>query len=216
VTVGPMVEEPAKMIRFVPGSGGNAFSDPSYHLPAFYELWSRWGPKEDRAFWAEAAEVSRAYFVKATNPETGLAPDYADFDGKPHAGGFNKMSGNFSYDAWRTASNWSVDYSWWQKEPQERVLSDRIQKFLYGQGVDTFVDRYTLDGRPLSARHSPGMVATTATASLAATKGDVSKAFVEALWNAPVPSGEQRYYDGMLYMMSLLHCSGNFRIWGPR
>ena len=216
VTVGPMVEEPAKMIRFVPGSGGNAFSDPSYHLPAFYELWSRWGPKEDRAFWAEAAEVSRAYFVKATNSETGLAPDYADFDGKPHAGGFNKMSGNFSYDAWRTASNWSVDYSWWQKEPQERVLSDRIQNFLYGQGVDTFVDRYTLDGKPLSARHSPGMVATTATAGLAATKSDVSKAFVEALWNAPVPSGEQRYYDGMLYMMSLLHCSGNFRIWGPR
>jgi oligosaccharide reducing-end xylanase len=216
VTVGPMVEEAAKMIRFVPGSGGNAFSDPSYHLPAFYELWSRWGPKEDRALWAEAADVSRAYFSKATNPETGLAPDYADFDGKPHAGGFNKMSGNFSYDSWRTASNWSVDYSWWQKDTQERVLSDRIQKFLYGQGIDKFVDRYTLDGKPLSERHSTGMVATSATASLAATKGDVSKAFAEALWNTPVPSGEQRYYDGMLYMMNLLHCSGNFRIWGPK
>jgi oligosaccharide reducing-end xylanase len=216
VTVGPMVNEAAKMIVFVPGSGGNQFSDPSYHLPAFYELWSRWGPKEDRAFWAEAADVSRAYFVKAANPETGLAPDYADFDGKPHAGGFNRMSANFSYDSWRTASNWSVDYSWWQKEPQERVLSDRIQKFLYGQGIEKFSDRYTLDGKPLSERHSTGMVATTATASLAATKGDVSKAFVETLWNTPVPSGEQRYYDGMLYMMNLLHCSGNFKIWGPR
>ena len=215
-TVGPMVNEAAKMIVFVPGSGGNQFSDPSYHLPAFYELWSRWGPKEDRAFWAVAAEVSRTYFVKAANPETGLAPDYADFDGKPVARGFNPMSGNFSYDSWRTASNWSVDYSWWHKELQEPVLSDLIQKFLYGQGVDKFSDRYTLDGKPLSQRHSTGMVATTATAGLAATKGEVSKAFVEALWNAPVPSGEQRYYDGMLYMMNLLHCSGNFRIWGPR
>jgi oligosaccharide reducing-end xylanase len=28
----------------------------------------------------------------------------------------------------------------------------------------------------------------------------------------PVPSGEQRYYDGMLYLMSLMHASGNFRI----
>ncbi len=28
----------------------------------------------------------------------------------------------------------------------------------------------------------------------------------------PVPSGEQRYYDGMLYLMSMMHCSGNFRI----
>ena len=34
----------------------------SYHLPAFYELWARWGPVEDRAFWAKAAEVSRGFF----------------------------------------------------------------------------------------------------------------------------------------------------------
>jgi len=26
------------------------------------------------------------------------------------------------------------------------------------------------------------------------------------------PSGEQRYFDGMLYLMSMMHCSGNFRI----
>ena len=42
------------------------------------------------------------------------------------------------------------------------------------------------------------------------------KAFVDALWNMPVPSGEQRYYDGLLYLMSLMHCSGNFRIIQPR
>ena len=28
----------------------------------------------------------------------------------------------------------------------------------------------------------------------------------------PVPSGEQRYFDGMLYLMSLMHLSGEFRI----
>jgi len=215
-TVGPMVNEPNRMILFVPGMGRGSFTDPSYHLPAFYELWSRWGPVEDRAFWAEAATASRAFFQKATNPSTGLAPDYADFDGKPHGTGFNPMSANFSYDSWRTASNWSVDYSWWHKDAEESLLSDRIQKFLFSQGVSTFSDQYTLDGKPLSHRHSTGMVATTATAGLAATKGPASKAFVDALWNSPIPSGEQRYYDGMLYMMSLLHCSGNFQIWGPK
>jgi oligosaccharide reducing-end xylanase len=108
-----------------------------------------------------------------------------------------------------------VDSSWWHKDPQETQLTDRIQKFLYGQGIDKFVDRYTLDGKPLSARHSVGMVATTAVGSLAATDGPTSKAFVEELWNTPVPSGEQRYYDGLLYLMSLMHCSGNFRIIEP-
>jgi oligosaccharide reducing-end xylanase len=56
------------------------------------------------------------------------------------------------------------------------------------------------------------MVSTTAVASLAATKGDNSKAFVQKLWETPTPSGEQRYYDGLLYLMSLMHASGNFRI----
>jgi oligosaccharide reducing-end xylanase len=214
-TVGPMVNEQAKMILFVPGGDRNSFTDPSYHLPAFYELWSRWGPAEDRAFWAEAATTSRAFFPRTIGPATGLSPDYANFDGTPRPS-FNPNSSNFSYDSWRTASNWSVDYSWWHKDSQEPVLSDRIQKFLISQGVSTFADQYTLDGKPLSKRHSTGMVATTATASLAATPGDTAKTFLAELWKTPTPSGEQRYYDGMLYMMSLLHCSGNFRIWAPK
>ncbi len=52
VTAGPMVEETYNMIRFVPDVGPYSNTDASYHLPAFYELWSRWGPEEDRAFWA--------------------------------------------------------------------------------------------------------------------------------------------------------------------
>ncbi len=209
-TIGPMVDEGHNMIRFVPNLPGG-FTDASYHLPAFYELWARWGPVEDRAFWLKAADVSRDLFSKVTGSETGLTPDRNNFDetqmldrdGKPTP---------FSYDSWRSVSNWSVDYSWWKKDPRETVLSDRIQSFLYGQGIHTFDDRYTLDGKPLSTRHSTGMVATTAVGSFAATDGPTSKAFVDELWNAPIPSGEQRYYDGMLYLMSILHCSGNFRI----
>jgi oligosaccharide reducing-end xylanase len=210
-TIGPMVDEDHNMIKFVPNyPGGN--TDPSYHLPAFYELWSRWGPEEDRAFWAKAADVSRDLFARVTGPETGLTPDQSNldattaisWDGKPFA---------FAYDSWRSISNWSVDYSWWRKDPDETVLSDRMQKFLAGQGIDKIDDSYTLDGQPLIQHHSPGLVATTAVGSLAATGGPNARAFVDALWNLPVPSGEQRYYDGMLYLMSLLHASGNYRIY---
>jgi oligosaccharide reducing-end xylanase len=213
-SIGPMVDEPHFMIRFVPNvEGGN--TDASYHLPAFYELWARWGPVEDRAFWAKAADVSRDLFYKVTGQETGLTPDRNNFD-ETQIVGRDGMPTPFSYDSWRSASNWSVDYDWWQKDPHEIVLSDRIQKFLLSQSIGKFVDRYTLDGKPLSARHSVGMLATTAVGSFAATPGPASKAFVEALWNTPVPSGEQRYYDGVLYLMSMLHCSGNFRIIEPQ
>ena len=211
-TIGPMVDEEHFMIKFVADMGGaGATTDASYHLPAFYELWARWGPVEDRAFWARAADVSRDLFQKVTGPETGLTPDRNHFD-ETQIVGRDGTPTPFSYDSWRSASNWSVDYSWWRKDQRETVLSDRIQKFLYGQGIDKFADQYTLDGKPLSTRHSVGMAATTAVGSLAATDGAVSKAFVEALWNTPAPSGEQRYFDGMLYLMSMMHCSGNFRI----
>ena len=213
-TIGPMVNEKHHMILFVPNSGGNTFTDASYHLPAFYELWARWGPAEDRAFWSRAARSSRRFFPRTVGAKTGLSPDYSNFDGSPRSS-FNKFSTVFSYDSWRTASNWSVDYSWWHKDRKETELSNRIQNFLFAQGLTIFADRYTLEGQPLSQRHSTGMVATGAVASLAAT-GPHAKEFVENLWNTPTPSGEQRYYDGLLYLMSMLHCSGNFRIWVPK
>jgi oligosaccharide reducing-end xylanase len=209
-SIGPMVDEPHFMIRFIPNVPGGV-TDPSYHLPAFYELWARWGPVEDRAFWAKAADVSRDLFFHVTGPETGLTPERSNFDETPVIGR-DGAPASFSYDSWRSVSNWSVDYDWWQKDPRETILSDRIQKFLFKQGIDKFADRYTLDGKPLSTRHSVGMASTTAVGSFAATPGPISKAFIDELWNTPIPSGEQRYYDGMLYLMSLMHCSGNFRI----
>jgi oligosaccharide reducing-end xylanase len=217
VVAGPMTEEAHTMIRFVPEGDGasEGFTDASYHLPAFYELWSRWGPQEDRAFWAKAADVSRQLFFTVTGPDTALTPERSNFDMTPVIA-LNGSPVAFGYDSWRSASNWSVDASWWHKDPRETILSDRLQKFLAGQGIDKFVDRYTLDGKPSSQRHSTGMLSTTAVGSLAATPGPTSKAFVESLWNTPTPSGEQRYYDGMLYLMSLMHCSGNFRIFAPK
>jgi len=209
-TIGPMVDESHFMIKFVPDAPGGT-TDASYHLPAFYELWSRWGPVEDRAFWAKAADVSRDFFNRVTGPETGLTPDRSNFDGTPVTG-FGGQPTPFAADSWRSVSNWSVDSSWWHKDAREAVLSDRIQKFLYGQGMDSFVNRYTVDGKPLSTTQSPGMVTTTAVGSLAATDGPTAKAFVDTLWKMPVPSGEQRYFDGMLYLMSMMHVSGEFRV----
>ena len=89
-----------------------------------------------------------------------------------------------------------------------------MQAFLESQGVDKYVNHYSLDGKPLSEDRSTGHIAMNAVASLAATDPR-SKKFVEALWNAPVPTGQWRYYDGMLYLLAMLHCGGEFRIWAP-
>lgn len=46
---GAMMHPDNRYILFVPGS---PFSDPSYHLPHFYDLFAKKADEEDRAFWA--------------------------------------------------------------------------------------------------------------------------------------------------------------------
>jgi oligosaccharide reducing-end xylanase len=209
VTAGPLFDADHKMVLFSPSSERNRFTDPSYHLPAFYELWSRWGPQSDREFWKGVAAASREFFQRATHPVTALNPDYANFDGSLVTS--IGRSTNFSYDAFRTAGNWSVDWSWWGKDARERGLSDKLQAFFESQGTN-YGCQFTLDGKPLENRHAQGLVAVNAVASLAATHPRAKK-FVAELWDMPPPDGLERYYEGLLYMMALLHCSGEFRIW---
>jgi len=178
-------------------------------------LWARWGPKADRLFWADAATASRGFFHDTTHPVTGLTPDYANFDGTPWAAPWKPQSADFQHDAWRTAMNWSVDWAWWANDDRQPELSDRLQAFFESQGMDSYGPRYTLDGQRLGNDHPTGLVAMNAVASLAATHPR-ARNFVDALWNTPPPDGQWRYYDGMLYLLAWLHCSGDFRVWAPQ
>jgi oligosaccharide reducing-end xylanase len=220
MTAGGLFDLEHKMVRFTPDVENIDHTDPSYHLPAFYELWSRWGPEADRIFWAQAASASREFFQKTTNPVTGLAPEYANFDGTPWTHPRNSNSTNFAFDSWRTSMNWSVDWAWWGKDIRERQLSDRLQAFFESKGITTYGNQYALDGsilgdKQFNADHSTGLVATNAVNGLAATHPR-AKEFVEDFWNLSVPEGHYRYYDGMLYMLAILHCSGEFKIWSPQ
>ena len=201
-----------KQVVFVPKIGrDSSFSDPSYHLPAYYELWAR-AAQRDNDFWAQAAQTSRDYFKKAADPKTGLMPDYANFDGTPHGSDDHK---DFRFDAWRTLSNVAVDHAWFAADSWQVEQSNRVLDFLASQGIDAYSNQFALDGTPLSGDHSTGLVSMAAVAALAADP-EKGKPFVKALWDSQIPSGKWRYYDGMLYMLGLLHLSGRFRIYTPQ
>lgn len=205
-----MFDPQTKQVVFVPSGRNATFTDPSYHLPAYYELWARWAAR-DNAFWAEAAQASRAFFRQAAHPETGLMPDYANFDGTPVK---DPEHEDFRFDAWRTLANVAVDYAWFAADSWQVEQSNRVLAFLAAQDVDTFPNQYTLDGQPLSADHSTGLVAMAAVAALVADP-ELGRPFVQALWDSRIPAGKWRYYDGMLYLLALLHVSGNFKIYAP-
>jgi oligosaccharide reducing-end xylanase len=209
-----MFDAKTRQVVFVPTIGrDSSFTDPSYHLPAYYELWALWADK-DNEFWKQAAQASRGFFKQAAHPETGLMPDYAEFDGSPTdpwGGGHDA----FRFDAWRNGMNVAVDYAWFAADEWEIEQSDRLLNFFYNQGIGSYANQFTLDGEPLSGDHSLGLVAMNAVAGLAATT-DKTPDFVRELWDASPPAGKWRYYDGLLYMLALLHVSGNFRIYSPQ
>ncbi len=199
-------------VVFVPIGKAADFSDPSYHLPAFYEIWARRAAKpEDRERWAEIAGISRAYFSVAAHPKTGLTPDYAEFDGRPRV---HEGHEDFRYDAFRTAVNWSVDQAWWDKNPDAAGLSRKLLGFFasQGNGGKPYPHLYALDGKPLNDEPSRGLMASNAVAALLVDK-PLGARFVNDLWALEPPAGQWRYYDGLLQFMALLHVTGRFKAW---
>ncbi|MCH5264900.1 MAG: Ig-like domain-containing protein [Lachnospiraceae bacterium] len=205
-----MFDSTHKMPVFCPIGNAATYTDPSYHLPAFYEVWAELAEK-DNEFWSEAAEASRAYFQKATNAQTGLGPDYSEYNGTPKHEGDHA---DFRFDAWRIAANIACDYAWWGKNNWATTHANTLHAFFTEKGVDSYGNQWTLEGKELSTDHSPGLVAMNAVASLAASDKK-AWAFLEDFWNISPTTGKYRYYDGCLYMMGLLHCSGKFRTYLP-
>lgn len=206
----PMWNPENKLIKFIPEV---EYSDPSYHLPHFYELFSIWANDEDCDFWKEAAEASRNYLLKACHPATGLTAEYADYDGNPY---YDSEHFHFYSDSYRVAANIGLDYEWFGKEEKLRICVANIQKF-FCETVKGEVDYvYAIDGTKVEQKvlHPVGLLATNAMASLATEgKYDYARECVEKLWNTPLRTGNRRYYDNFLYSFAFLALSGNFRIW---
>ncbi|MBZ0307803.1 MAG: glycoside hydrolase, partial [Anaerolineae bacterium] len=205
-----MFDPETKQVVFVPGGVTGTFTDPSYHQPHYYELWARW---TGNTFWAEAAAASRAFWKTTAHPETGLMPNYAKFTGEPQPwGDYGEV---FYSDSWRNAMNVAVDYAWFEADPWQVEQSNRWLEFFYNLGIGRYHTKFMIDGTPVAPKHrSPGLIAMNATASLAATT-EHRWEFVEEFWETPLPSGQWRYYDGLLYMLALLHLSGNFKVYEP-
>ena len=200
------------LIRFVPGV---EFTDPSYHLPHFYELFARRADEEDRPFWKKAAAASRAYLKQACHPVTGLSPEYSAYDGTPLAG--ERWGGGhdrYYSDAYRTVANAALDCCWFGGNGWDEAEAERVQKFFCDTAADQPDGVYAVDGTvlPGKALHPVAITAVNAEASLAA-RGPYAAECVRKFWNTPLRTGARRYYDNCLYLFAFLALSGNYRVW---
>lgn len=204
-----------KLIRFITDVD---FSDPSYHLPHFYELFGRWAYEEDRPFFLEAAKASREYLKTACHPVTGLCAEYAYYDGSPYTEGREIWGGRHDWyysDAYRTIGNIALDYAWFAADDWAVLEADRLQRFFCETLKETEREGiYTVDGRVLEGKalHPVAIIAVNAQASLI-TESANAKACLKKFWETPLRSGDRRYYDNCLYFFAFLALSGSYRIY---
>ena len=215
-----------KQISFVPEGDGYKWTDPSYHLPAFYEVWALYAKDGHEQFYRDCADTARVFLHRACHPVTGLTTDYADFSGQPHPTSW--MPPAFRYDSWRVPMNIAMDYAWFGKDKNwQEGYAKRLQAFLASKGLANFVDQYNPDGSTpdfilpaggfKKLRHSIGLVATSATTAM--IQAGKNAAFIHNLWNATLEPYEDGYfdpyYDGLLYLFSMMHVSGKYQLLKP-
>ena len=201
----PMWDPETALIRFVPEL---PFSDPSYHLPHFYERFALLANEADRPFWQRAANASRQYLALACNAHTGLAAEYAHADGTPETA---HGHGDFFSDAYRVAMNIGLDSGWCGRRAAYTAIADRMQTFLWSR--EPFMT-YAVHGeaKEPACLHPTALVATTAAASLA-TDTALSRQWVLRFWHTPPRRGVRRYYDNCLYFFCLFMLAGRYTQW---
>jgi oligosaccharide reducing-end xylanase len=214
-----LIDPQSNMVVFFPQGNSATFSDPSYHLPAFYEIFAQDGDPADSNRWRQVAQTSRQFFVTTANGTTGLHPDYANFAGTPNTGGTGQTHDQFRFDAWRVVMNMAVDYAWGSSDPRLKTQVEKYHQFFGSRLGQNNVRNglYLLNGN-VAADDSGSSTALTATlASGALISGAANRAeFVDNLWNVGQQSGTYRYYQESVYLLGLLATSGRFGYdWTP-
>ena len=206
---GPMWNPDNGLIKFVPDM---EISDPSYHLPHFYTLFSERADPEDAAFWLGAAEASRRYIVLSAHPVTGLSPEYAAYDGSPILL-FHKPWPWYS-DAYRVLMNIALDSLWFGRRPEYAKIAAGAQHFLYSQLPEENYRACMLDGtRTDEPAMHPTAITACCAASVIAGESERAEAWLRRFAALPLRKGRRRYYDNCLYFFCLLMLGGRYRVY---
>jgi oligosaccharide reducing-end xylanase len=191
----------------------NGYSDPSYVLPAFYETWACFDSKNAN-FWKGAVTAGRQHLQAAPDSRTGLAPYLSRFNGQPYTDNTFPNGANFNTDSWRVVGNIMMDYHLYKHDQWHVDFANRFADFFISiRDVRPYPAEFRMDGTVLQAYDGPakGLVSQNAMVAFAVDP-DKGRPFVQDLWDTPIPTGQYRYYDGVLYALALLHVSGNFRM----
>jgi len=198
------------LVREEPSLADAGFSTrSSLQMPAAYWYWAQ---ATGDPFWNSAAQASHAFLLnaaaKAADPPTGLAPMRSYFDGTPVEG-----SDGYTEQGYRTQLNLALDALWGSASADQAALATRLLKFFYDQGITTYGRSFQTDGTPIETKPAQALAAVNGALAVAAPAYEHRAEFVQAVWDQTTPTGDNRYYVGLMYLTSLLILSGQLQVY---
>ena len=203
------------VITFQPQGSQRDFSDPSYDLPAFVDLFSRWSDT-NKDKWETAAGKTRTHLYNSSNTTSGLFSEYSNYDGTPHSVSYNSNATKYMYDAMRCAMNFGMDYYLFGVDNKRQTeMAKRLIDFFEKDGYNHA--RFNWDGSNPTESYTLGEKGCNAVACYALMDepgyDEKVKKNLQMAWEAKPMTGQYRYYDGLVHYLSMLHLCGSFKIW---
>jgi len=204
--IGGTFDAKTHLVREQPSLAPTDYTRSSLEMPASYWYWWQ---ATGNSFWNDAARDARAHLALAAHPLTGLWPTRSYFNGSTPAG-----SPGFTAQGYRTQLNLALDALWGTASADQSELASRVLDFFYGKGLDSYGKTFSVDGTSLDdSGRAQGLISVNGALAVAAPSNAHRTAFVQAVWDQPIPDGDFRYYDGLLYMMSMLVLSGRMQVY---
>jgi len=205
--IGSAFDAQSHLVREEPTLADAGFTTRSaLQMPAAYWYWQE---ASGNAFWGAAASAAHTHLLAAADPSTGLWPMRSYFDGTPV-----DASPGFTAQGYRTQLNLAIDALWNTASADQADLASRVLDFFYGKGLDKYGITFSVDGMSLDdSSRAQALISVNGALAVAARANAHRKEFVQAVWDQGIPSDNNRYYDGLLYLMSMLVLSGRMQVY---
>jgi len=228
--IGSPFDPVTHLVREQPSLVLTDYTRSALEMPGAYALWYQ---ASGDAFWDEAAKAARRHLAKSANVNTGLWPIRSNLvSGSPASSG-GIVSGGFIAQGYRTQLNLALDAAWRvaAADPTQTGVADKLLAFFdqasTNHDLTTYGANFAVDGTltlddgitPDSNRPTPSQALISVNGALvvAASATDANLQlrhdFVNAVWQQDIPSGKNRYYEGLLYLMSLVILSGQLQVY---
>jgi oligosaccharide reducing-end xylanase len=203
--IGDTFDKATYLVREAPALALASFTRSSLEMPAAYWYW---GEATGNPFWSNAASAARAHLLASANAKTGLWPMRSEFNAAPAR---NSPGYGYTEEGYRTQLNLALDALWGKSGPDQVELANRLLDFFESKGMETYGATYSVEGTPILTTRAQALISVNGALAVAASNSNRT-AFVNAVWEQAIPTGENRYYEGLLYLMSLLTLSGRLQV----